>query len=352
MIDYEKLIAQYSFGEVKDDTILKDYAAACKYCGMHIRGASLMQHGEIISEYYPENPASRRNQHSASKSVLSLAIGCAIEDGYLSLDTRVADIFPDKLPENPDPRLLKITVEHLLQMTAGFSANSARLWNIVATQRDCPDQVRIALAADMETEPGEKFCYNSGNPMLLSAMFTKLSGMTIEEYSNRRIFSKIGIPNVNWGITPDGHTTGGTELLLSVREQGIIGQLLLQGGVWNGEQVIPADYLKAATTPYTDASAGLIPIMPTENMVKLGKELGIQDLGAKDIPMHYGYQFWLDCFPKYHSAFNMLGAHNQNTHIIPELDAVFAVQAHFPVNYSYYIAHHLLTQKLVLDKLK
>jgi len=183
-----------------------------------------------------------RATHSLCKSITGLAIGFLIDEGRLSLDDRVVKIFEGR--GGPLTPITKkgITVGHLLSMTSGIAFNEAGS----VTDEDWVDSI---LTSSLKYEPGREFYYNSMNSYLLSAIVRQITGKGLVEYLSPRLFEPLGITGIHWETCPKGIEKGGWGLYIRPEDAAKIGQLLLQGGRWNGKQLISESWVINSTTP-------------------------------------------------------------------------------------------------------
>lgn len=223
----------------------------------------ILRNGKLITEaaFGCQEPRIPRMTFSACKSIVSLAIGLLVDDGRLSLKTKVAELFPDKTTPVTRLRYKDLTVEHLLTMTSGISFNEAECMTE-------SDWVRACFASLPLSRPGRVFTYNSLNTYLLGAVVTRVSGEPLAEFLKRRLWEPLGITEVFWETCPEGMAKGGWGLYIAPEDLAKVGQLVLQNGIWNGEQLISESYLRQALTAHREAP----------------KEYGDFD---------YGYQFWV-----------------------------------------------------------
>lgn len=179
--------------------------------------------------------------HSLSKTGTSLCAGIAISEGKLSLEDRFIDYIREDLPENYDRVLDQITIYDLLTMQAGSAACANNVY-FTALQSDWErtwlGEKRIA------EDVGNVFHYDSGCSYTLSKIVSKVMGTTCISLLQERVFSKIGINHVDWLFSPEGFNTGGWGMYLTAQQIARLGQLFLHEGKWNGEQIIPADWIR------------------------------------------------------------------------------------------------------------
>ena len=233
----------------------------------------------------------RKITHSECKSVLSLVIGILIGDGKLSLDSKVSRLLYSRL--GPLLRLSagNMTVRHLLTMSTGVVFNE-----IGAVTEE--DWLKAFFESARKFPLGRSFDYNSMNSYILSAIVREVSGQTLSEFTNERFFKPLGINGCYWEKSPEDIECGGFGLYIFPEDMARIGLLVLNGGKWEGRQIVPADYLREATSKK---------LSPTGN-------------GDFD----YGYHIWTGRGTK-SILFN--GMFGQNMLIYPENEIVIVANA-------------------------
>jgi CubicO group peptidase (beta-lactamase class C family) len=272
------------------------FVAALDASDQEFHTVTLVRHGQIVleAEWTPYRLADRHLLYSVSKSFTSTAIGLAVDAGLFSIDDKVVSFFgPEDLPETISDNLAAMSLRHLLTMSTGHAQDTVQ-----KLQRD-DRMVRGFLSLDVEHEPGAPFVYNSGATYMLSAILQKVSGETLLEYLQSRLFAPLGITEATWGSSKEGITFGGWGLSLSTESMAKFGQLLLQHGVWEGQQLVPAEWVEAATS----------------------KQVSNAHEGNPDAQQGYGFQFWRGR----HNTYRADGAFGQFIIVIPEYDAVLAV---------------------------
>ena len=247
--------------------------------------------GETVS--YRWVPERRRNVFSVSKSVCSIAIGMAVDEGKLRLGDRVTGAFPraGSSTQSPsDRRWDSLTLEHLLTMNLGHPEFTR------------PQSVAEALSYELTRDPGSFFLYDNTCTFLASAMLTRATGQKVRDYLIDRLFGPLGIQDPYWPESADGHTIGATGLELSTSEMAAFGRFLLQKGSWNGTQLVSAAWIEAATRTQ-------VPTRPQQD--------------KPDFDLGYGYQFWMSR----HGAYRCDGKDGQFIIIFPSLGAVIAINS-------------------------
>ena len=215
--------------------------------------------------------------HSACKSITGLAVGMLIGEGRLSLDNKIVDIFEEKVAPLAFVWLKNLTVRHLLTMSSGVLFSEAG----AVTEKDW---VKCFLESMVVFEPGSKFYYNSMNTYMLSAIVREVSGQGLMAYLDSRLWQPLGITGIFWETCPMGNEKGGWGLYIRQEDFAKIGQLVLQGGCWNEQQLIPAEWIAAATS----------------NQIETPQTLG---------NYNYGYQTWVG---RQRDAFLFNGMFGQN----------------------------------------
>lgn len=191
--------------------------------------------------------------HSVTKSIVSTLIGLAIDEGYLEgVDQRVLDVFDDRVAANNDERKEQMTIEDLLTMTSGFDCRDSYLyeWEGLDDLRQSDDWVQHILDLPMVATPGEEFEYCNRASFLLSAIVQEATGQTAEQYGVDRLLGPIGVSEINWPANPDGISIGWGSLRMAPLDLARFGLLILDDGMWQGQQVVPAEWIDGATRPY------------------------------------------------------------------------------------------------------
>lgn len=217
----------------------------------------VLRDGKAIAECWraPNSPDAPHAMYSLSKSFMSTAIGFAVQEGKLSVDQKVVDIFPDDLPAEPSENLKKMTLADLLSMSCGHETEVSLPDLVKATRAlekqrapGAPTWTRAFLAHPTPREPGTHFCYNTPGTYMLSAALQKTVGETTRDYLVPRLFEPLHIETPYWENSPEGVSKGGTGLYLRTEDIAKFGQLYLQRGRWNDKQILSADWVDLATS--------------------------------------------------------------------------------------------------------
>lgn len=199
----------------------------------------VMRNGKQIGAWYFEKPEVPIEAMSVTKSIVSLLVGALITDGKLkSIDQPVHEFYP----EWKQGKKSQITLRHLLNHTSGIQSNPT-------TQEiyQSPDFLKLALSAELSSEPGTKFVYNNKAMAILAGVIRIASGKRMDEYARERLFEPLGIANVDWSLDKAGnpHAMAGLQILPT--DLAKLGQIVLSRGKWEGRQVIAESYIEEAT---------------------------------------------------------------------------------------------------------
>ncbi len=215
--------------------------------GMH--GFLLVRRNQIAAEGYwaPWSAARKHRMYSVSKSFVALAVGMMIDEGKLTLDDKVADCFPDKLPAALHPWLAASTVRDLLMMATPHSKTSYT--------RDDPDWVWTFFNRPPSHPPGTIFSYDTAATVVLTAIVERLAGKPFLDYMRPRFLDRIGFSPDAWCIrTPEGVSWGGSGVICTLRDMAKVALTCMNGGMWGDERVLPEEYVRAATAKQIDNS--------------------------------------------------------------------------------------------------
>jgi CubicO group peptidase (beta-lactamase class C family) len=262
-----------------------------------LHGFVLKRYGKTLAEgwWEPYDPSYRHMLYSLSKSFTSVAVGMAQAEGLLSIDSTVISFFPDSTPQNVSDNLGAMRVRDLLKMNSGHQDGT--MWRITGGE----DWVKNFLALEVDHKPGTHFLYNTGASFMLSAIVQEVCGQTLMEFLTPRLFEPLAIQAPTWETNPAGINMGGFGLSITTRDIANFGQLLLQEGQWEGDQLLPAEWIREATSFQT--SNGSNP--------------------ESDWEQGYGYQFWM-CR---HGLYRGDGAFGQFCIVFEDQDAVLAINS-------------------------
>lgn len=257
--------------------------------GLVMHGVLLRLHGETLAEGYwkPYTCASHHRMFSVTKTLMALAVGVLLDEGRLSLSDTAASFLPELLPEHPHPYVMQATLRDLLRMASPHDATTY-------TDQDTEWTSTFFRAAPSHL-PGTIFSYNSSATTTLAAVVERITGEAWLSFLQRKVLRKIGFSqDIRCVETPEGTAWSASGLTCTLRDIALVGQLLMQGGRWNGEQLISGAFIKAATSRQID-----------------NRETGYAG---------YGYHIW--CLP--HGGFQLYGMGSQYVFCYPDAGLLFA----------------------------
>jgi CubicO group peptidase (beta-lactamase class C family) len=220
----------------------------------------IIRNGYLVTDAYfhPYTADTKMQIQSVTKSVVGALVGIAIKQGYIkNVDERLLSFFPDRVYANPGGNKDSIRLRHLLSMSSGFPCQEFS--DSGQAMEQTSGWIQFMLDMPVEAQPGKTFGYCDGNPHLLSAIIEKLTGMSAREYANRELFEPLGIPAVeaeNWWTDPQGVSNGGYGLWLRPLDLAKLAFLFLHDGEWDRQQIMPAGWAAASSTPYIQKPEG------------------------------------------------------------------------------------------------
>lgn len=282
--------------------ILTDYIEKIQQRGLKLNSIIVRQGGEIIAAQHLK-PVKPRILYSVSKSFTSMAIGIAIGEGRLSLNDRLLDYFPEKAEEGLKANMGELEIRHLLMMGTGQETCVVRKagWALGPVDMDI---FKLFFEEPVVYPPGTHFEYNNGATYMLSRLITRVTGESLLDYADKRIFQPLEIEKPQWDTCRRGYTQGFSGLHLTCEELSRFGQLVLDRGSYRGRQLIPAEYIDEASKKQIDNSDYNPETSPIEQR------------------QGYGYQLWRNTYP---NSFRMDGANGQFVVMLPEKNAVITI---------------------------
>ena len=292
-----------------------------KYIGEHIpglHGLLVVRHGYLVFEQYYQG--FQRNSYnsisSATKSVVSMLVGVALQKGLLkSIEQPMLDFFPEFAEQEKDTRKHAVTLRYLLSLQTGFvPAVPDKIWL---------DPVRLSLERPMECMPGEQFHYDSQGVDILAGILTRVTGKNAAAFADETLFETLGIwreetsrftwrvdpqgshtwhdygswneqTGYVWKQDPQGNSIGAAGAHFTAREMAKLGYLYLNHGYWNGQQVVPEQYVIDSTRKQSE--------------------------GGPPVNEQYGYLWWLPHLQQH--AFFASGFGGKMIYVVPDLDLV------------------------------
>ncbi|MET0933341.1 MAG: serine hydrolase domain-containing protein [Mycetocola sp.] len=264
----------------------------------HVEPHSLMllRDGHVLAEgwWSPYTPDRVHLIYSLSKTFTTTAVGFAVDEGLFTLDDTVLSHFPELEAEITDPRSRRMRVRHLLAMASGHREETLQR----AHDIDSTNLVRGFLLVPPEEEPGTVFAYNQPCTYALSLIVQRTSGASLTDYLRPRLLDPLGIDDIGWITDESGRELGFSGLHAQTEAIAAVGQLYLQGGEWDGGQLLPASWVDEATRSHV--ANGTDP--------------------ASDWEQGYGFQFWMA-----RHGYRGDGAFGQLCVVLPEHGVVLAM---------------------------
>jgi CubicO group peptidase (beta-lactamase class C family) len=260
----------------------------------------------VFERYYNGNWAEREhNIYSVTKSILSVLVGIAIEQGYISgLDLKAMDYFQEYANlEGLDARTDDITLEHLITMRGGFESEGENMWDDYINS---PDWFEHLFQRDMVDDPGARMHYTSFSSHMIAKILVETTGQSVLSYAEDNLFTPLGIDVAEWNQDPLGYEFGGANLWLTPREMARFGYMALKGGTWGNQRIVSENWLEQSAQYIT-------------------RWRDDYSWGAMD-SLGYGYHWWLGNMHG-HPLRMALGYGGQLILIFRELDMIVVTQA-------------------------
>ncbi len=271
----------------------------------------------VYERYYESVATDHHHVWSVTKSIICTLVGIAIGEGKIpGVDATLAQLLPDHA-DDMTPGVAGIALEQLLTMTAGLAGDLPEADNAVAS-----------ILRKQASTPGTEFSYTNNSAHLVAAILIEATGMPLLEYARAALFDPLGIPTrpaaqptftdwadlsdpagFGWYVDPQGTNLGGLGISLRAQDMATIGLLYLNHGAWQGRQVVPADWVRAATTEHVALEAGVEGFAPA---------------GA----IGYGYLWWTSRVDG-DTAYSANGSFGQRILVVPNRDLVVVTQADF-----------------------
>lgn len=274
-----------------------------------INAEVIIKDGVMVDEYYKTgyDKNSIFTLQSTSKSVTSAIMGIAIDKGYIgSVDIPISTYFPEILEYGSEYKN-QITIWNLLTHTTGLNASDTNNWNEWLASDNWVDYV---LSMSATSRPSTVFNYFTGNTHLLSAIVQKATGKTLYEFGKENLFDKLNMNSVECSADAQGISDGGNGFAMNIYDMAKFGQLYLNKGNWNGEQIISEKWIEESTKMQFDRSSG---------------------------SADYGYQWWVRTFGNNnYPSFFAQGHYGQYIFVVPDLNLVVALTSHYEGSTSVY----------------
>lgn len=204
---------------------------------------------EVLLAQAPRGPGLDRvaNIKSCSKSIVALILGtCIARNEIASVDARLVDVAPDLVPQDATVGVSGISMAHLVSLTAGLESTSGGNYGRWIAS---PNWVSDVLTRPMVAEPGTRMIYSTGSTHVLGAALTQASGETLLDLARDRLGRPMGFEVPPWSRDPQGFYLGGNEMALTPRAMLAIALMMRDGGSYEGDQIIPTDWIDASVVP-------------------------------------------------------------------------------------------------------
>ncbi len=276
----------------------------------------VVKNGYLVAEkYFNDGSINQKDRiQSATKSVTSALVGIAIDKGFLlSVDQKMYEFFPEVADQITDQRKKQITIQHLLQMRAGYpwEESDPDLWNGLLSGHYPPLIEKFPLVND----PGTRFHYSNLSSNWLGIIVDRASGMSLMTFAEKYLFSPLDIKAGEWGQDAEEHNNGCGDLHLTASDAAKFGLLYINDGLYNGNQIIPASWVRDSHNTYSVNEAFV-------------KSVGhFHEIG-------YGYQWWSANVDNYRVNFAW-GHGGQLIVLQDKLDLIIVVTA-----YPFWLEHN------------
>ena len=268
----------------------------------------VVRDGETLIEDYflADDAATLQDIRSCTKSIASMLVGIAIDQGFLDgTDQRLMEFFPDyKRPENWDSRKDDITLYHMLTMSWGIDApDFESSESFTSIERYRAGWVEELLSLPVSYDPGSRWEYSSAASCMFAPILERATGMPVEEFAERYLFDPLDIEHYRWTMLPDGYPMTGGAFWIRPDEWVRLGLLYLNDGVWKGRRIVSSDWVRKSTRP--------------------------QIIVSPQVDIHYGYYWVTDHYRihgRWYDAFHHTGHGGSILAVVPELEMVFAVK--------------------------
>ena len=297
---------------ISSENIIKFVEALCNgKINQETHSFMLIRHGKLVCEGYfsPYNAETEHSLFSVSKSFTSMAIGLLKDEGKLKLDDLISDYFPELIKPDINKENLKIKICDLLSMSFGQKGG--------AVHENQSDGETSAMLYDFfyrvkDIDCGEEFRYDSYGTYMLAALVKKLTGMNVVEYLMPKLFEPLEIKKPYYIQDDIGINIGYTGMRMRTRDLAKVGMVFLNGGEFNGKRLIPEEWINLATKKH----------IPTDSCAT-----------GLDWQQGYCYQMWKG---RYNTT-RLCGAYGQMCVLMPDYDAVFAINSGYDNNNLSYI---------------
>jgi CubicO group peptidase (beta-lactamase class C family)/imidazolonepropionase-like amidohydrolase len=279
-----------------DSAVLAEMLEHARERRLAVHSVVIIRHGRVVMDatFYPYDRGRPHDIASATKSVMSLLVGIAIDKGYVSRVTQpVRELLSLPPSVTFDSSKERISIEHLLTMTSGLNCGVEPGEKELAAMRRSEDWTTFALALPMRAEPGTQYAYCSCNNHLLSTILSARTGESALAFARTHLFAPLGIKDVIWPADPRGRSHGWGDLHLHPRDLAKIAYLYLHRGRWNGRQIVSEHWVDQSIAPRVSVRDGV----------------------------GYGYSWWINTTRR-PAVFEAVGRGGQRAAVVPDKDLV------------------------------
>ncbi len=273
----------------------------------NIRSIIIANEGRVVAERYYGRYSYDSLEHlrSATKSIMSLLIGIAIDQGFIESVEVPISKYISTVPEDKT----SIKIQNLLNMTSGIKWNEGEGYNDNNRMIDSGNPLNHMMSLPMSNSPGSTWNYSTGDIHLLSVILTEATGKSTREFAESNLFFPLGIMDLKWQTFGDGYTSGGSRLQLKPMDMLKLGLLCMNGGLYNGKRIISSEYLEESTD--------------IQYSFNVYEEENIQE--------GYGYGWWTINVDGV-KAFMAMGYGGQTIAVIPDLELVIVTTYNWRVS--------------------
>ncbi len=269
-----------------------------------------VRHGYIVKQWYGSDFSKDdvHDSYSMAKSFCNAAVGLAIQDKTIKgIHQNVSEFYPE-YSHDPNSYFNDVTIEHLLSMTSGIDYDNRIHY---PQMQESNDWAGYVLSRPVIHRPGTMWKYKA-DPMVLSGIISRVTGQSMFDYLNARVFQVIGIHSARWKSDPTGQSSGNGDLFAKAEDYARFGFLYLNNGCWDGKRILDPDWIRASTAPCRSKQRVFCNCWDNNSVCV-----------SADQPLEYGYLWWCRKIPgvpdDMYYAFGGLG---QFFLIIPSLDMV------------------------------
>jgi CubicO group peptidase (beta-lactamase class C family) len=271
----------------------------------YVNSIVVIRNGKIAAEKYFNGriPSSYQTIRSVSKSFLSALFGIATQKGFLSLDRKLVDYFPEYQQYISDTRINNVTIDHLIKMRAGFKGDQ----EFYFTFTNSSDWVKTILSSALSFDPGTRMQYSTAGTHLLSTLLSRACGKSTFDFAKENFFGPCGFDVRAWPKDPQGNYFGGNDINLTTRDMAVLGLIYMNKGVLDGKRIVSEEWVNKSLVTYSGTGT-----TPWGQWSKTG----------------YGYLWWLGEVKGY-KVFSGIGHGGQFVFCVPSLNMIIATQS-FP----------------------